>query len=151
MDYSNSLSPTMMYDIAKTQGEVFEYAYQQNYDMSIFIQKYMNSEFCNTEMDSECSYFHFKNAEMCLPYVIKESDCPKSEKNKDCDYNFIGMIYRYLVFLTEKPSKEIFKIISPEELDDLSISYENFEIEDAAKDILDNKREQKNNNLLATL
>ena len=135
MDYSNSLSSTMMYDIAKTQGEIFEYAYSQKYDMSTFIKQYMTSEFCNNEMDSDCSYFHFKNAEMCLPYILNEKDCPKTETNEPLDYRFIGMVYRYLVFLTEKPSAKVLDMITPAALDDLSVSYETNEIEDAARSI----------------
>lgn len=137
MENFDALSPTMKYDIAKVQGDILQLAADKGYDMKEFIENYMTSDFCNNEMDSDCSFFHFKQAEVCLPYILDEKKCNMCKDELELDYRFIGMTYRFLVYYTGKKSKDIYKLIPPEELDELSFAYETYEIKDAAKEIAD--------------
>ena len=50
------------YQICMTQSKLFAYAIEQNYDDDDFIKKYMNSDFCNKEMDALWSRFQLMNA-----------------------------------------------------------------------------------------
>lgn len=136
MNYLNSLSPYMMDLIAATQGEIFMHAEDLGYDMNDFITKYMNSDFCNNEMDSECSDFHFKQDTVCVPYIEKEISAQKSSENKFNDVRFVGMVYRYLVFMMNISSKKLITLLSPKELDNMAAYYDCYEISDAAKDII---------------
>ena len=121
--------------IAKQQGEIFLYAQQNGYNMEDFIPKYMRSDFCNREMDAECSFFHFKMAESCFPYIQQESHLEKGPDGIGDAY-WIGMMYRYLVFATGHPSRKILEEIPPSDLDDLGVAYECYSAEDAVKDIV---------------
>ena len=139
MNYSD-LSPLIMREIAETQGETFAYAGAMGYNTSLFARYYMKSEFCNKEMDSEYSYFHGKTDTVCFSCI--EHEIGKNKLLKDAGIEtlsapyWVGAIYRYLTLFTGIPSKEIVDIISPEQLDDLSVSYDLYEMEEAAKDIV---------------
>lgn len=138
MDYFNSLSKDMMDMIAQEQAEIFEYAESQGYDMDDFIYKYMNSDFCNREMDSECSFFHFKPSEVCFPYIKKECNLIKSESKEYNDVGWIGMIYRYLVYKLNVPSRELILLIPPRELDKMVYKYELWNTDEAIDAIIKN-------------
>ncbi len=123
--------------IAQTQAETFEYAQNKGYDMEEFVNGYMNSDFCNREMDSEYSYFHYKPDTVCLAYVKKElSIQPSDEGTKLADPWWVGSVYRYISILTGIHSREVVKLLPCALMDDLSASYETMEDEDAARDIV---------------
>ena len=111
MDYSESFIPAMMDMLARQQGEIFLYEQQHGYSLDDFIPKYMHSDFCNREMDAEFSFFHFKMAESCFPYIQQELRL-KQGADTIGDAYWVGMMYRYLVLATGRPSREIVENIS---------------------------------------
>ena len=52
MLYSEFLSPVMVDYIADTQGEIFQFAADKGCDMFDFAVRYMNSAFCNQEVNN---------------------------------------------------------------------------------------------------
>lgn len=134
VDYT-CLSLYMRDLIAETQGEIFKYAESKGYDMVDYIEKYMRSDFCNREMDSECSYFHFKTAEVCFPYIEKEIGEGRTTGSLIEGSEWVGRIYRYLVFALKMPSKKLIEIIKPKDLDDMYYEYEFDEIEDIIRSL----------------
>ena len=138
MNYLDVLTPSIMRMIADAQGDLFGYAEEIGYEMNDFILQYMSSDFCNREIDSVYSFFHFKPPEVIFPYIKKEINCSTTTKEQFEDVVWVGKIYRYLVFTLGIPSKELVKLISPKELDSMSLRYELYNIEDAVKDIINN-------------
>lgn len=136
MGYLDSLSKSMMDMIATEQGQIFEYAESKGYDMNDFIQKYMNSAFCNREMDSECSFFHFKPAEVCFPYIEKECNLKKSVSGEYNDVGWTGMMYRYLVYKLNISSKKLITILPSKELDNMVYAYELVDTDEAISQII---------------
>lgn len=99
--------------IAISQGHIFEYASDQGYDLREFVHRYMESDFCNQEMDSYYSSFHDEFARPCMEVILKEFSDKGICISKDKDHHFrycaypIGFIYRYLQLLSGYPSKEL--------------------------------------------
>ena len=125
--------------IAKTQGEIFQYAQNCGYDMVDFITKYMNTKFCNQEMDSEYSYYHGKPDTVLISYVRNEISIKMNSSCNISDPYWVGAVYRYISIFTKIPSKQLVTMISPKEMDNLSVSYENMEVYEAARDIIKNR------------
>lgn len=145
MDYSD-FSRSMREEVADTQAEIFVYAEKQGYDMESFIEGYMRSDFCNQEMDSVYSYFHCKPDTVCFGYIDKTGMKKITEQNDNpviTDPGWIGSVYRYMVFFSGLSSREIVEMVSPKEMDDFSITYDCWEHEDAAKDILKRLQEER--------
>lgn len=137
MNYSDSFTPEMMEMIAREQAEIFELAEEKGYDMNDFSYKYMNCDFCNREMDSQCSFFHFKPCEVCMAYIEKECRFIPAKEESFYNAGWVGFIYRHLVFTTGISSREIVEKIPPKELDDLYFSYELYETEDTVRKIIE--------------
>lgn len=134
--YEESFTPDMMKLIAQSQAELFEYADIKGLDMHVFIREYMKSTFCNQEMDSDCSYFHFKPDTVLYAYVEKECSLTmKGESENICNPGWVGWMYRMLVYKLDIASSEIVDVITPERLDELAISYELFDSEDAVREV----------------
>ncbi len=138
MSYFEEKDSEVLREIVKTQIEIFELAEEKGYDMESFAVTYMTSDFCNREMDSEWSYYHFKQANVCLPLITGEITKTTSEKADTvlCNPGWVGGIYRYLAAYSGLSSREVVKILPPAELDDLYYTYENCEYEEAAHDII---------------
>lgn len=142
MSYSECFTSSMMSDIADTQREIFEYAEKNGYEMEQFAYLYMTSDFCNKEMDSEYSYFHHKGGTTCLPEVEyeykneKQQPLPKG-KSRLNNAGWVGAMYRYLVFELDGSSKNIVRLLHPKDLDNMYYAYELYNIEDAAKEIIE--------------
>ncbi len=132
----NRLSFGVLECIADTQKEIFEYAASHGYKLDSFIRGYMFSNFCNNEMDSEDSYYHFKTPEVCFSCILDELGDLEKGVNNYFNPGWTGKMYRYLAYYLKRPSFVIFKLISPKELDNLSISYESFDDEYTVNDIL---------------
>lgn len=135
MGYLDSFSKPMMDMIATEQGQIFEYAKSKGYDIDDFIVQYMNSAFCNREMDSECSFFHFKPAEVCFPYIEKECNLKKAASEEYNDVGWTGMMYRYLVYKLNIPSYKLISILPPKELDSMVYAYELVNTDEAINQI----------------
>ena len=132
--YSKYFSYDMMEDVAETQAELFAWAEQQRYDMDSFIPLYLQSDFCNREMDAIDSYFHWKTEAVLMSYLEAEQVFPKllwPKDNKFFDVYWMGKMYRMLVFATGLSSREIFRLVDSEAMNRYSIVLELHNIKDA--------------------
>jgi len=105
--------------ICETQGDLFEFVANLGTDMEWFIPTYMNSDFCNREMDATYSYFQMEHPLEILDFLSKEIGECKIKPNKyfRLDVAFwLGYTYRQLKIQTGVSSKEIFQTISLEKL-----------------------------------
>ena len=59
-------------DVCNTQRDIFTLAINMGYDEKDFIQKYMNSKFCNQNMDSTYSFFQTADEGYCMEYILDE-------------------------------------------------------------------------------
>lgn len=117
------------YEICKVQSKLFLYAIRHDYDDDDFIKRYMQSQFCNREMDALYSYYQLMNAAYIMSYLLDEIDPEKSEKHYDEDaIEWIGWMYRYAQLRLEVPSKEIYKTLP---LNDMLVYYRGMRTEDA--------------------
>ena len=96
----------------RTQAELYEYIYEQGYDIVDFSDKYLNSDFCNREMDSLYSVFQREDPVQILDFVIPQIGDLKKKKEEAFSNPYIGAwelgyIYRYLHFLIKVSSKDI--------------------------------------------
>ena len=118
------------WQICNTQGNIFrEYALLMNPKaFREFVRFYMESDFCNREMDSNYSWFHLQPPGQSMDFIDKE--IPLKTK-KDWTYTtkyiyspdiawWIGFTYRHLALVTKLQSREIVKLIP---MDVLEISY----------------------------
>lgn len=100
------------YDICKTQQNVFSLAMDMNFDDEDFAKNYMNSEFCQREMDAIYSFFHMTDPNYFMAELLDEIH-PKKD-NMHYDHNaieWIGWMYKYLQLRFEIPSKEIYAVL----------------------------------------
>ena len=137
--YTKYFSNDMMEDVAETQADLFAWAEQQQYDMENFIPLYLRSDFCNREMDSIDSYFHWKTEAVLMPYLETEQVFPKlpyPKENKFFDVYWMGKMYRMLVFATGLSSREIFGLVDSAAMNRYSIALELHNIEDAVSRIV---------------
>lgn len=95
--------------ICETQGDIFRCANEMKLDMDVFVPAYMNSNFCERNMDAIYSTFQMADAEECLDFILPEVDVPKLDNIKydSAVLEWIGYTYRHLFFALEKSSKEI--------------------------------------------
>ena len=138
--YSKYFSYDMMEDVAETQADLFAWAEQQRYDMDSFIPLYLQSDFCNREMDAIDSYFHWKTEAVLMSYLEAEQVFPKllrPKDNKFFDVYWMGKMYRMLVFATGLSSREILGLVDSEAMNKYSIALELKNIEDAVSQIVD--------------
>jgi hypothetical protein len=83
--------------ICETQGLIFTLAIDMGFDDDDFVEKYMNSRFCNVEMDALYSYFQMAEPEDSMDYVLKEVQPTKNSKHYDGDAMYwVGYMYRYI-------------------------------------------------------
>lgn len=117
---SNSVAEALNYDICKNQGEIYEIAAKQGYNMLLFSKQYLNSDFCNKSFDKIWSLYHFTDAKECLYEIDKNITISPNKKsstifNSDVAW-WIGFTYKQLQIETGKTSKELSEIIPFEEL-----------------------------------
>ena len=117
---SNTIEEVLNYDICINQGEIYEIAAEQGYDMPLFSKQYLNSDFCNKSFDKIWSLYHFADAKECLYEINKDITIfPNKESsmvfNPDVAW-WIGFTYRQLQIETGKSSKTLSEIIPFEEL-----------------------------------
>ncbi len=121
----NSTSEKINYDICINQAEIFELASLHGYDMKIFTEQYMNSNFCNKSYDKVWSLYHNTHKEECLYEIETELDHLLRKRQDEKIFNhdvawWIGFTYRQLCIETGLSSMEIIKTVS---FDELCIAY----------------------------
>lgn len=106
--------------ICDRQGKIFRIAADRMYDMSAFARAYMNSYFCNGQMDSIYSRYQFAWEYESIEEFLDE--CPDiclvmpNEKYDSDIAEWAGYIYRILAFCSGYSSKEIYAAIPFSEL-----------------------------------
>lgn len=100
------------YFICENQGDLFQLAESMEFDEDDFIRQYMNSRFCNKEMDTPYSYFQMADPEDAMDYILKE--IKPEHNNRHYDRNkiyWIGYMYRYLHIRFGINSSVIYQIL----------------------------------------
>lgn len=109
------------YSICKTQGSIYQYMADNNYDVEVFSNAYLQSDFCNDRMDSVYSRFHNEFPNECADFFIPEighklEKCTTSNAVVQAYAWEIGFMYRKVYIETSIPSKELVKLIPCKEL-----------------------------------
>lgn len=140
MSLLDNMEKHRAYSIANAQGHIFEYASEVGYDMEVFVEKYMESDFCNLEMDSEYSPFQNELDVPCMEVIMNEFSAknivvPMNDKKRYryCAY-YVGFVYRYLKLLSRLSSKEVYRKIPFEKMV-FEYFFDHYEYPDAIKEI----------------
>ena len=143
--------------LCKIQGELFEKSITNvSTSSSIFIRRFMNSEIAKA-FDSK----DFLNDTISINGIYKELDAQFGEsKYGSTKFNsevlfWIGYIYRYFSYTYDLSSKQVYKIIKPNELNEMYYVYHTFDCANAIERILEEKgicfEEDKLNDKLLSL
>lgn len=84
------------YDIAATQGDLFEYASREGYEMEGFITRYMNDPFTAQAMDTLYSPFQIQPPHILLSYLPEVAASKKGGRANPDAMWWIGYAYRLL-------------------------------------------------------
>lgn len=123
--------------IAETQGEIYQCAYEMGYSIEDFSNKYLRSNFCRYEMDSEYSVFQTDFGSLCMEQVLEEFKRNNisliREENKNLVYSpkWIGEMYRYLFFALKFYSSDLPTVIPFKTLVSKNIELEECEMSEA--------------------
>ena len=127
--------------LCKIQGELFEKSITNvSTSSSIFIRRFMNSEIAKA-FDSK----DFLNDTISINGIYKELDAQFGEsKYGSTKFNsevlfWIGYIYRYFSYTYDLSSKQVYKIIKPNELNEIYYVYHTFDCANAIERILEEK------------
>ena len=87
--------------ICHTQGSIYEYAAKNGYDMKVFSEVYLKSDFCRRAFDTIYSRFQFADEEECWDFLEPENraEFKKLDDNKEFDIDvayWIGFTYRQI-------------------------------------------------------
>ena len=123
------------------QAELFKQsALQQKCSSGIFIRRFMNSELSG-RIDSDGFYFESTG----IPDAFYELDTEYGPieygriKYSEEELYWIGYIYRYWSYITEKSSKQVYKMIKPDELRKLFYPYHSLDPVQAIERISESK------------
>ena len=99
------------YNICRTQGEIYERMANNGYDIRIFSEHYLRSDFCRRAFDTIYSRFQYADDLECLDFILPEigDKCRKTKDfllSADIAY-WIGFTYRQLYVETNIPSSEL--------------------------------------------
>ena len=140
MNILDDMERHVEYSKANAQGHIFEYASELGYNMEIFVARYMESDFCNVEMDSEYSCYQNELDVPCMEVIMNEFSekginiaRDESKTYRYCAY-YVGFVYRYLQILSKMSSKELSRKI-PFETMVLDYYLDHYEYPDAIKTI----------------
>lgn len=117
IDYYKVLDD-ITYEICETQGNIFEYIADRQYDMQEFIPKYMMCDWTRRQMDTKYSRYQIREPEECLDFILPEiGNIQKIDGYYDGGAAFwIGFLYRAIYFATKLPSSIIIKKLPLEEM-----------------------------------
>ena len=103
----------IMYDICRTQADIYKYAAEHKYNMEEFSPAYLKSDFCRRAMDSEYSRFQLEAPNECFDFITPEIGTFVSDTyfNEDVA-EWIGWIYRFLCFHIKMSSSELVDKVS---------------------------------------
>lgn len=94
------------WEICKTQGDLYEYAANEGYDMEVFSNAFLASDFCKRAFDTIYSRFQYGEPWDIMYFLLKENPEAFSKYKKentvfqgDVAY-WIGSTYRQLYLIT---------------------------------------------------
>ncbi len=136
---------TIAFEIATLQGQIFQESEVMGLDMEDFALCYMQSDFCNNEMDSPHSSFHLCSPAQCMEAFlantrpIKRSNLERVRKVSGADgwgwSKEAGFYYRLLHFSTSLSSREIYRKIDFVAMHAIAMGLTDWEIPDALKEL----------------
>lgn len=125
--------------ICRYQAELFERSIEQTGCSSkIFIRRFMNSNLAK-RMDSTGFLFDSLAVTDALSEIEDQygASAYGAEKFTVEEMHWIGYIYRYWAYVTEKSSKQIYKLIKPEQLRKLYFPYHSLDPQQAIDRIME--------------
>lgn len=105
----------IIYSICDTQQRIYRYMAENSYNMKVFSDAYLNSDFCSRAMDTIYSRFQMhdelESYDFYMPEIEKQL-VVYMDKMDDPDMSaWIGFTYRHLFFATSIRSAELVEII----------------------------------------
>jgi hypothetical protein len=125
--------------ICSYQAMLFEKTIEEtDCSSKIFIRRFMNSNLAK-RMDSVGFMFESLDISDAIKEVQNQygESAYGNEKFTANELHWIGYIYRYWVYVTEKSSKQVYKIVKPEELRQLYFPYHSLDPLQAIERIMD--------------
>lgn len=103
----------IMYDICRTQEDIYKWAAARKYDMAAFSNAYLSSDFCRRAMDSEYSRFQLCDPDECMDFIRPEIGTFETDLYFDEEVaGWIGWMYRFICFQTGISSKKLNEKVS---------------------------------------
>lgn len=127
--------------LCKIQAEVFTVSVtKMDCSSLIFMRRFMNSQVAR-RLDGEGFLFEACDVNQILEEINTEFGISSygNEKYSEDELYWIGYIYRYWSYTYEKTSKQIYKIIKPQELCSLYYPYHSLDPAQAIERILEAK------------
>ena len=107
--------------ICETQGDIYVYMAKKGYDMNIFSDNYLKSDFCRREFDTEYSRYQDELPNECADFYMPEISDKLVRYPFGCCFDleeaeWIGFAYRQLYLETGIYSSELADIVPFEEM-----------------------------------
>ena len=109
-DWPSSIEIT----ICDLQGDIYRYAAKENYDMKLFSNAYLNSDFCKRQMDAKYSRYQLADEMECMDFIIPEIGDFKDTAARRINYDvaaWIGWMYRFISIYKHISSADLCKLI----------------------------------------
>ncbi len=102
--------------ICYTQRKIYEYMAELGYDIKVFSDEYLSSDFCHRSMDGIYSRFQTEFANECADFYMPEIGDKLVMATEATEINVViagvvGYLYRYLQLMTCMKSAELAKIV----------------------------------------
>jgi len=114
--------------ICSYQANLFERSLTLGCSSAVFIRRFMNSKLAK-RMDNIA--FAFDSTDIVDALIEVENQYGVSEYGKEKysveELHWIGYIYRYWSYISEKSSKQIYRLIKPEQLRKIYFPYHSFD------------------------
>lgn len=130
-------------DICKTQQHIYEYMASEGYDMALFSDAYLKSDFCKRAMDSVYSRFQLETPLECADFYMPEI-APKLKKlDSSTIYDpdvagWIGFVYRQICMETKTPSARLARSIPFRTMEQYYPGMHTIDEDEAARIIIEN-------------
>ena len=107
--------------ICETQGDIYVYMAKKGYDMNVFSDNYLKSDFCRREFDTEYSRYQDEFPNECADFYMPEIGDNLVHYPFGCCFDleeaeWIGFAYRQLYLETGIYSSELADIVPFEEM-----------------------------------
>ena len=104
------------YEICDNQGRIYEYMARVGYDMQIFSDLYLGSDFCKRAFDTTYSRFQYADEMECLDFLMPEIGERCLYMDKDIMFSpdvakWIGFTYRQLYIATGIASAKLKNLV----------------------------------------